>query len=82
MTRVGRNWTQGAAILHFIEYPKKAKAGIGSRSSSGQLTWKPKKSGWKKVGMKMSDVVEFGEIELCDGQDPDGNWFQISSRGT
>ena len=32
-------------------------------------------------GIKMSDVVTFGEIHLCDGCDPDGNPFQISSRG-
>lgn len=34
----------------------------------------------EKLGVRMSDVVEFGSIHLCDGQDPDGNWFQISSR--
>jgi hypothetical protein len=35
----------------------------------------------ERLGVKMSDVVEFGDIHLCDGRDPDGNWFQISSRG-
>ena len=35
----------------------------------------------ESLGIKMSDVVEFGDIRLCDGRDPDGNWFQISSRG-
>lgn len=33
------------------------------------------------LGVAMSDVVEFGQIQLCDGKDPDGNMFQISSRG-
>ena len=33
------------------------------------------------LGIKMSDVVSFGEIQMCDGRDPDGNCFQISSRG-
>jgi predicted enzyme related to lactoylglutathione lyase len=32
-------------------------------------------------GIDMSEVVEFGDIHLCDGSDPDGNRFQISSRG-
>lgn len=32
-------------------------------------------------GIKLSEIVEFGSIQLCDGRDPDGNWFQISSRG-
>ena len=35
----------------------------------------------ESLGLKMSEIVEFGEIELCDGIDPDGNRFQISSRG-
>jgi len=32
-------------------------------------------------GIEMSEIVEFGDIHLCDGRDPDGNPFQISSRG-
>jgi hypothetical protein len=35
----------------------------------------------ESLGVKMSNVVEFGDIQLCDGRDPDGNCFQISSRG-
>jgi catechol 2,3-dioxygenase-like lactoylglutathione lyase family enzyme len=35
----------------------------------------------ENLGIEMSEVVTFGEIQLCDGRDPDGNWFQISSRG-
>jgi catechol 2,3-dioxygenase-like lactoylglutathione lyase family enzyme len=31
-------------------------------------------------GVKMGKITRFGSIELCDGQDPDGNKFQISSR--
>ena len=34
------------------------------------------------LGVEMSEVVTFGDIELCDGKDPDGNTFQISSRPT
>jgi predicted enzyme related to lactoylglutathione lyase len=33
------------------------------------------------LGVEMSDIVEFDGIQLCEGRDPDGNWFQISSRG-
>lgn len=33
------------------------------------------------VGIKMTKIFTFGNIEMCDGQDPDGNRFQISSRG-
>jgi hypothetical protein len=35
----------------------------------------------EELGVEMSEVVTFGDIQLCDGRDPDGNWFQISSRG-
>ncbi|HVF47982.1 MAG TPA: VOC family protein [Pyrinomonadaceae bacterium] len=39
------------------------------------------KSRLEGLGVQMSDIVRFGDIELCDGRDPDGNWFQLSSRG-
>jgi len=31
-------------------------------------------------GLRMNEIVRYGEIELCDGADPEGNIFQISSR--
>src|SRR5687767_14825330 len=33
------------------------------------------------LGIEMTDIFQFGEIEMCDGSDPDGHRFQISSRG-
>jgi catechol 2,3-dioxygenase-like lactoylglutathione lyase family enzyme len=33
------------------------------------------------LGVRMSDITSFDGIDLCDGTDPDGNRFQISSRG-
>jgi predicted enzyme related to lactoylglutathione lyase len=35
----------------------------------------------ERLGVEMSGLVQFGEIQLCDGLDPDGNRFQVSSRG-
>jgi catechol 2,3-dioxygenase-like lactoylglutathione lyase family enzyme len=35
----------------------------------------------ESLGVEMTDVVSFGDVQLCDGRDPDGNWFQVSSRG-
>ena len=32
-------------------------------------------------GVEMTEIVEFEGIQLADGRDPDGNPFQISSRG-
>lgn len=31
-------------------------------------------------GLRMNEIVRYGEIDLCDGADPEGNMFQISSR--
>lgn len=33
-------------------------------------------------GAPMGEIISFGQIDLCDGADPDGNAFQISSRRT
>jgi predicted enzyme related to lactoylglutathione lyase len=34
-----------------------------------------------KLGIAMGTVCSFAGITMCDGRDPDGNRFQISSRG-
>lgn len=39
------------------------------------------KSRLERLGIEMSEIVDFEGIRLCDGKDPDGNTFQISSRG-
>ena len=31
-------------------------------------------------GLRMNEIVRYGEIDLCDGADPEGNIFQISTR--
>ena len=48
---------------------------FGSKDVSGE------KTRLEALGVEMSDVVEFDGVHLCDGRDPDGNYFQISSRG-
>ena len=35
----------------------------------------------ERAGVNMLAVKTFGDIQMCDGNDPDGNYFQISSRG-
>jgi catechol 2,3-dioxygenase-like lactoylglutathione lyase family enzyme len=32
-------------------------------------------------GVKMGEIYSFDGIDICDGLDPEGNLFQISSRG-
>jgi catechol 2,3-dioxygenase-like lactoylglutathione lyase family enzyme len=51
------------------------KVVFGSRNVADE------KARLEDLGLSLSEVVEFGSIQLCDGQDPDGNRFQISSRG-
>jgi hypothetical protein len=31
-------------------------------------------------GAKMGKVKDFGDLVLCEGRDPDGNFLQISNR--
>ncbi|MGQ0542207.1 MAG: VOC family protein [Blastocatellia bacterium] len=81
----GEEWTElnagGCNIaFHKISEQPEIRDGwiklvFGSRDVAAE------KSRLESLGVAMSDVVEFGDIQLCDGQDPDGNWFQISSRG-
>lgn len=33
------------------------------------------------LGIKMTEIYKYEDIEFCDGDDPDGHRFQISSRG-
>jgi catechol 2,3-dioxygenase-like lactoylglutathione lyase family enzyme len=33
------------------------------------------------LGIEMTEIFRYGDIEMCDGSDPDGHRFQISSRG-
>lgn len=33
-----------------------------------------------EMGVRMGEVFRFGELSFCDGADPEGNIFQISSR--
>lgn len=35
----------------------------------------------ESLGIKMTKIYEWEGIEFCDGSDPDGHRFQISSRG-
>jgi predicted enzyme related to lactoylglutathione lyase len=48
---------------------------FGSKDVAGE------KARLESLGIKMSEITNFGEVQLCDGRDPDGNYFQISSRG-
>ncbi|MEP6789246.1 MAG: VOC family protein [Acidobacteriota bacterium] len=35
----------------------------------------------ESLGIEMTEIYKWNNIEFCDGNDPDGHRFQISSRG-
>lgn len=39
------------------------------------------KAALEKLGVKMGKIHSFDGINICDGKDPEGNLFQVSSRG-
>ena len=78
-------WTELNAGATNIAFHKTTEQGTGrdgwTKLVFGSKSVASERARLEKLGVKMSDVVEFGEIQLCDGRDPDGNYFQISSRG-
>jgi len=72
----------GTCNLAFHHY---AEEGVGrdgwTKIVFGAKNVRDEKARLESLGIEMSEVVQFGDIQLCDGRDPDGNWFQISSRG-
>jgi len=78
-------WTEldaGSCSLAFHSFREELESRDGwVKIVFGTRNVRDEKVRLENLGVQMSDVVEFDGIELCDGQDPDGNWFQISSRG-
>src|SRR5215813_4276215 len=82
---VDEEWTELDAGVCKIAFHKISEKGT-NRDGWTKLVFGSKDVQGEKVrlenmGVKMSEITIFGEIQLCDGRDPDGNYFQISSRG-
>ena len=72
----------GESNIAFHRYGKDVKARDGwMKIVFGAADVAAERERLIRQGMEMSEMVKFGDIHLCDGRDPDGNWFQISSRG-
>ena len=76
-----------ALALHAIRGPRAGGEGSGPRREEGCLKVAfhaadvaAERARLLAAGARMDEVKTFGEISLCDGLDPDGNVFQISSR--
>ena len=78
-------WTELNAGAANIAFHKTSEQGTGrdgwTKIVFGSRDVAAEKARLEGLGVRMSEVVEFGDIHLCDGRDPDGNYFQISSRG-
>jgi catechol 2,3-dioxygenase-like lactoylglutathione lyase family enzyme len=76
-----------ALALHAIRGPRAGGEALGPRRADGQLKVAfhaadvaAERARLVAAGARMDEVKTFEEISLCDGLDPDGNVFQISSR--
>src|SRR5262245_56238695 len=76
-----------ALALHAISGPRAGGVGVGPRRVDGYLKVAfyaadvaAERARLVAAGARMDEVKTFGEINLCDGLDPDGNVFQISNR--
>lgn len=81
-------WTEltaGGCNLAFHKYSGAAESGEkadnGIKFVFGAKDVTAERSRLEGLGIEMSKIFEFGDIRMCDGSDPDGNRFQISSRG-
>jgi catechol 2,3-dioxygenase-like lactoylglutathione lyase family enzyme len=81
----GEEWTElnaGSCNIAFHRFSEKIEGRDGwLKIVFGSKDVAAEKTRLEGLGVSMSDIVEFADIQLCDGRDPDGNWFQISSRG-
>ena len=79
------SWTELNAGGCNIAFHKTSEQGTGrdgwTKIVFGSDDVSAEKTRLEGLGIKMSGVNTFGDIRMCDGRDPDGNYFQISSRG-
>ena len=72
----------GSCCIAFHKTSEKGRARDGwTKLVFGSKDVAAEKRRLESLGVKTSKIVTFGDIQLCDGRDPDGNYFQISSRG-
>jgi predicted enzyme related to lactoylglutathione lyase len=67
--------------LHKIGKNRGVKKETGVKIVFGTKDVHKTRASIEKRGHKMGKTRNFGEINFCDGKDPEGNVFQISNRG-
>ena len=79
-------WTElraGGCSLAFHRTPIRTagKADTGIKFVFGAKDVAKERKRLVKLSVAMTEVMEFGDLRMCDGSDLDGNRFQVSSRG-
>jgi hypothetical protein len=67
--------------LHHAPQPLSARGKPSAKIVFGVLDVPAAKMLLESRGVKMGKIHSFTGIDICDGKDPEGNLFQISSRG-
>ena len=67
--------------LHSAAHPLSARGKASAKIVFGVADVSAAKKLIEGRGVKMGKIQSFSGIDICDGKDPEGNLFQISSRG-
>jgi predicted enzyme related to lactoylglutathione lyase len=67
--------------LHSAPQPLSARGKPSAKIVFGVADVPAAKKLIESRGAKMGKIQSFSGIDICDGKDPEGNLFQISSRG-
>ncbi len=67
--------------LHKVKKPLRERGDASAKIVFGVKDVPAGKAMLESRGVKMGKIHSFEGIDFCDGKDPEGNLFQISSRG-
>ena len=67
--------------LHHASKPLSERGDASAKIVFGVLDIPAARSLLESRGITMGKISSFSGIDICDGKDPEGNLFQISSRG-
>ena len=70
-----------AVALHHAPKPLSERGKPSAKIVFGVRDVPAAKNLLESRGVKMGKIVSFNGIDICDAYDPEGNLFQISSRG-
>ena len=86
LDEITREWVELQAgsctvALHHAGKPLSERGAASAKIVFGVKDVPAAKALLEARGVKMGKICSFSGIDICDGKDPEGNLFQISSRG-